>query len=125
MKNEKRAYPRLKASHPDAHWQRIEGYTSTGAFDINACVHGREVWIESKDGTVPKHANGLVRCKVRPSQVAWEHLRRQAGGRTFLAILVGDRLFIIRGQYIAVVKKGVTIPWLVTHDVGVESIFAL
>lgn len=124
MVDETRAYNRLKRHFPRAHWQRLESWTGTGILDANGCLHGVENWVECKEGSNPKTTRGLVRTKVRPAQVAWEYLRRQAGGRTWVALLVGDELFLLRGHHLAALKNGVTREWLEKENVPRDLLFA-
>lgn len=121
---ETRAYDRLKKMHPTAHWQRVEGYTTTGAFDVNGCLQSVEAWIECKQVTSPSMTNGKVRCRnVRASQIAWEYMRRRAGGRTLIALMVDNDLFILPGSQLSTLRKGVTPQWLTAHSIPPQNIF--
>jgi hypothetical protein len=121
--NENRAYQKLKAMFPAAHWQRLETWAAMGIFDSNACLHGVEAWIECKEGTDPLTSRGLIKCKVRPTQVAWEFLRRRAGGRTFVAVMVGKELYVILGENISKLKRGVTRRWLDGARINPSAMF--
>lgn len=99
---ENRAYHRLKKRWPAAHWQRFESWTGAGIFDVNGCNFGREIWVECKQGTVKK--NGIISCKVRSAQVAWEFARRKAGGNTYIALLLGKELLILPGANISILN---------------------
>lgn len=103
LMRENRAYQRLKRLHPHAHWQRLESWTGTGIFDVNACYNWVEVWVECKQGTIKK--DGTIAVNVRPAQIAWEFCRRQAGGRTFVALLLGKELLLLPGIMIKNLNK--------------------
>ena len=68
-----------------------------------------------------------MKAKVRPSQVAWEHKRREAGGRTFIAILVKDVMYILPGimlKYLdAAGHGGLTFDYVEKHQIDARSIF--
>lgn len=107
---ESRAYDRLKKAYPKAHWQRFETWTGVGVFDTNACLDdGMEIWVELKEVIPPKKLTDawIVKPKVRPSQVAWQAIRQQAGGRTFVAIMVGPTMYVIAGRHIKQLKEGI------------------
>lgn len=103
---ETRAYDRLKAMHPSAHWIRVEGLTTTGAHDCNACKDGIEIWVECKQVKKRVRSTTLIKPKVMRGQVPWEALRRQAGGMTYIAIMVGSDLYVIPGKYLKDLKIG-------------------
>lgn len=124
MANETRAYRRLRGLFPQAHWQRLETWTGSGVFDVNGCLQGVEAWVECKEGTDPKTDRGLVRTKVRPAQVAWEFLRRQAAGRTFVALIVGDQLHLLPGHTLRELKKGVTRKWISENKISFIELFS-
>lgn len=107
---ESRAYKKLKRMFPDAHWQRIESWTGTGIFDSNVCRLGKEYWIEFKEVKPPKNLtdNWLVKPKVRPAQIAWQALREFAGGTTYVAIMVGNGLYVLDGCHIKELSNGMT-----------------
>lgn len=107
---EARAYKKLKRMFPDAHWQRLESWTGTGIFDSNVCRLGYEYWIEFKEVTPPKNLtdNWVVKPKVRPAQIAWQAMREAAGGNTLIAIMVGRGLYVIPGNCIQELSKGMT-----------------
>lgn len=104
---ESRAYQRLKKMYPPprTHWQRLESWTGTGIFDVNACSLGREIWVECKEAHIRKR-DLVILAKVRPAQIAWEHLRREAGGRTFVAFMLGSALCIIPGEFLKNLSVG-------------------
>lgn len=62
--------------HP-ADCRRIETTTESGMPDLNVCMHGIEIWIESKV-VYPK---GIL---IRKEQWAWGVRRSNAGGTTYL-----------------------------------------
>jgi hypothetical protein len=122
---ESRAYKRLKAMHPTAHWQRFESWSGVGVFDSNACQDGVEIWVENKEIKPVKnrHDDWLVKTKVRPSQVAWEALRRRAGGKTFVALVIGPDLCIIEGKFMKELKEGIPYKMLCMILVDPRSLF--
>lgn len=119
---ENRAYKRLKKLYPAAHWQRIETWAGAGVFDINGCYNGIEAWIECKQASKP-YKNGLVKPKIRITQIGWEYERRRAGGRTFLALMVGSELYILKGHYIKILMYGITLSSLKAMAINHEEMF--
>ena len=110
--DEKRAYTHLTRLFPWGHFQRLESWTGTGIFDVNLCLNGIESWIECKEAKDVMRDTTKIKCKVQRSQIPWETRRRQCGGRTYVALMVGERFYLIRGSYLADLKKGVTRKWL-------------
>lgn len=124
MRGELRAYDLLRAQFPLAHWVRIETWTGPGVLDVNGCLHGAEVWVECKKAKVPANElRGLYRAKVRPAQIAWEHVRRQAGGRTFVALMVGTELYLLPGYVLPDLKRGVQLTWLRQRRINIVQLF--
>jgi hypothetical protein len=119
---ENRAYQRLKKLFPKAHWQRLESWTGTGISDVNVCHQGVEVWIECKDGTLRKRDNCVV-AKVRPSQIAWEQLRRDAGGRTFVAVMVWTDMYVIPGFMLRYLTKGIDLQTVIGRSIDPLDLF--
>jgi hypothetical protein len=119
-KDESRCFTRLRRAFPRAHFQRLESWTGTGIFDTNMCQDSVESWVEAKDAGDPKRSETLIKCKVRKEQVAWEYLRRAVGGRTFVAIMVGERMFLIHGRFIGIIKQGVTRQWLEDNNLDLN-----
>ena len=121
---ETRAHARLKRAHPGAHWQRFESWTGVGVFDSNACKNGREIWVEFKEVVPPKKLTDdwIVKPKVRPSQVAWQALKHQAGGKTYIAIMVGRAMYIIQGSCIKALKAGLRLGFIKEINIPVEEI---
>ena len=68
------------AKHAPGDWQRHEPGTGgiPGVPDVNACVRGREFWVELKVVARGKQVG------LRPSQVAWHTRRAQHGGRSWI-----------------------------------------
>lgn len=123
---ESRAYKRLKKLHSKAHWQRFESWSGIGVFDANACKGGKEIWVEMKEVHPPKKLTGewIVKPKVRKSQVAWEAEKRIiGGGKTFVAIMVGDDLLVVPGYYIRPLFHGVKLRELWENSIPPERIF--
>lgn len=121
--NENRAYKKLTVLFPYAHWTRIETWTGPGVLDVNGCLVGVESWVECKQAYRPKTSRGLIRAKVRKEQVAWEYLRRSAGGRTFIALMLDDDLFVLKGELLKTLKGGVTEAFIRKNALSPESIF--
>jgi hypothetical protein len=121
---ENQAYKALRRRFPYAHWQRLETWTGTGIFDANACLDSVESWVECKEAKTPKTSRGLIQCKVRPAQVAWEFLRRASGGRTFVALYVYGKTYLLRGEHIGKLKKGVTQKWLEENQLDMLKLFS-
>lgn len=122
---ESRAYKRLKAMHPTAHWQRFESYTGVGVFDANACKGGVEIWVENKEVSDVKerHLDWVVKAKVRPSQIAWQALHAEHGARTFVALMIGKTLMVLPGELLKPLKSGVKYGILLAHMVDPMTIF--
>jgi len=64
-----------------AHVQRIEDKLSQGIPDINMCVNGTELWIETKVFSWPKRYNTNIAITFQPFQLPWLRERISAGGR--------------------------------------------
>ncbi len=122
---ESRAYRRLKALHPNAHWQRFESWSGIGVFDANACLGSVEVWIENKEVKPVKRptAEWIVRAKVQKSQLAWWKLRVEAGGRTFVALMMGQRLILLPGVFILHLRHGVKYAEILKAEINPKEIF--
>lgn len=105
---ETRAWDVLKKLYPKAHFQRLESWTSEGILDGNGCQDGVEVWIELKQCKEPKTKRGRIKPKVRSSQTSWEILRRTAGGKTFVALMVGDKFYLLPGWSIHELYNGIS-----------------
>lgn len=121
---ETRAHKRLKKAHPSAHWQRFESWSGIGVFDSNACKDGREIWVEFKEVKPPKKLKDdwIVKPKVRPSQVAWQALRQQAGGFTYVALMVGKKMYILDGIHLLSLKLGLPLGMIKLLTIPVEDI---
>lgn len=121
---ETRAYKRLKAYYKKAHWQRFESWSGVGVFDANACFKGREIWVECKEVKPPKKLtdNWVVKPKVRPSQIAWQALKEKAGGNTYIAIMVGQEMYIVPGCMIVELKAGVKLRHIKMFNIPIEAI---
>jgi len=107
MPSEKRAYKALKRLHPKAHFQRIETWTGEGIFDLNGCCDGQEVWVECKQTDRPKKKETPIKAKVRKGQIPWEYERRKAGGKTFVALMVDQELYLLSGDKIKDLVAGI------------------
>lgn len=105
---ETRALAILKRLYPKAHWQRIEGSFSGGILDVNVCANGIEIWLEMKQTTRPKTKKGMIKAKIMPGQIGWERLRRDAGGRTFVAMMVDTDFYLLPGSCLLELSKGMS-----------------
>ena len=112
---ETRAYDRLAKIYAKAHWTRIETWTTPGVFDSNACWLGHEIWVECKQTRRPKTSRGLLHFKVQQGQPVWEAEHRQAGGKTYLALMVDSDLFVLSGKFIRSIKEPVAEAWLMEN----------
>ena len=109
MKGELRAYQKLCRLFPKAHFIRIESWTGVGFFDVNGCLNGVEAWAECKQVNKPKRPETLIKSyKIRPAQIAWESLRRRAGGRTFVALMIGDDFCLLPGKFLVNLRDGMS-----------------
>ncbi len=123
---ETRAHQRLKKAWPRAHWQRFESWTGIGVFDTNGCHNGQEIWVEFKEVIPPKSLTDawVVKPKVRPSQIAWEALKRHAGGVTYVAIMVGPAMYIIHGCFLKPLREfGIPLGIIKEQNIPIEEIF--
>lgn len=105
---ETRAHAILKKLYPKAHFQRIEGWVAAGVFDLNCCCDGVESWVELKQCRKPKTKRGMILTKIQPGQIAWEQIRRNAGGRTFISLMVGFEFYLLPGWSILELKNGIS-----------------
>ena len=120
---ETRAYDKLKTYHPTAHWQRIETWTGTGIWDVNAIKAGKEIWVECKQVKAPKRHTTLIKPKVEQAQVVWGFQRRLAGGKTYIAIMVGSELYVIPGIWLKDLKAGIPFAVLKVLNINPEDLF--
>ena len=124
MADELRAYRHLKKLFPSADFQRIESWTGTGIPDANACKDGVESWIECKDVDEPKRLSTLIKHhKVKPEQIAWELRRRKAGGRTFVALMVGKKFYLLPGKCLVELRQGMTREYLCRMALTTDLLF--
>lgn len=78
--------PQLIATFGDkVHACRVENVAGTGMSDINICLGGREIWIESKE----QHGNSI---RFEPTQIPWIESRLNAGGSVFILVLAGNTI---------------------------------
>lgn len=107
-----------------AHWQRFESWTGIGVFDTNACYQGREIWVELKEVIPPQKLTDewIVKPKVRPSQIAWQKLKSEAGGITYIAIMVGVVMYIIDGKHIRELRDGIPLKKIKQLNIPLELI---
>jgi hypothetical protein len=121
---ELRAYRKLKALHPRAHFIRLESWTLSGISDVNGCDGGVEAWIECKEVRKPAKATTLIKPKVRRAQVSFESLRRRAGGRTFVALMVGKEFYLVPGKYIVELKEGLPLEAVKALSINPQELFS-
>lgn len=81
------------------HAVRVENSVGNGIPDINCCVNGRDVWIETKIG--------CETILLRPEQHAWMTRRAVAGGSAFIVsfCMIHDQV-AVRRVPVAVVPHG-------------------
>ena len=75
--NEAKLFALLKKHLKKVHFTRIESYTENGIPDVNACLNGKEIWIELKAN--PSKDLGLSKW-----QRVWIAKRIKAGGTVFI-----------------------------------------
>lgn len=104
---EKTLYQWLKFNYggPLVDLQRIEAATGAGIPDVNACAHGRELWLEGKvarycrwygndePGRWNDYSDALC-FTVRRSQLAWMVRRQAANGLCWFYVAVPKGLAI-------------------------------
>lgn len=106
---ELRAYNKLTRLHPRAHFMRMETWAAMGVPDVNGCKDGVEAWIECKEVVKPVRPTTIIKHpKIRPAQITWEAKRRFAGGRTFVALMVGPDFHLLPGYCLKELKVGMT-----------------
>ena len=120
---ENRAYERLKRLYPTAHWQRIESWTTPGILDINGCQDGVEIWVEAKQVAKPTRETSLIKPTVKKFQVSWEVTRRRAGGRTYVALMVGSEFYLLPGVMLAQLRDGIPYSILQLLKIDPRSLF--
>ena len=121
---ELRAYAYLKARFPAAHFQRLETWAGVGVPDINACFRGVEAWVECKEILRPAKASSPIRHpKVREAQIAWETHRRFVGGRTFVALMLGEEFRLLPGYSLIELKAGCFMKRLDTLTLTTDLLF--
>lgn len=99
----------LKKLYPLAHFQTVGGCVNGGVLDVNGCQGGVECWVELKQHDRPRTGRGLIKPPVMRGQPAWEALRRQAGGRTFVALMVDHELYLLPGWTLKELAVGITV----------------
>lgn len=102
--SEKNANKSLRAGvlMPGDRWNRIENVAGTGLPDINCCLGGVEVWIETKYPTIPKRLSTPLfgsNHKLSQEQMNWFAQQTQAGGNSFVYIETDDRRILIHGRH--------------------------
>jgi len=80
----------------EAHVQTIETSTGSGVPDTNACLHGKELWIEVKVAT----PTNLV--LLRPYQWAWMQRRVRVHGTVLVIAECGKNVWVWNAAKIAV-----------------------
>jgi hypothetical protein len=80
-------------------FQAVETHsTGRGVPDSNYCVDGTEGWIEHK-----RAKRGRV--DLSKEQVAWAERRMRHGGRVFLAVREGSRLWLFAGGAMRAIRS--------------------
>jgi len=75
--NESKLFALLKKHLKEVHFTRIESYTENGIPDVNACLNGKEIWIELK-------ANTSKDLGLSKWQRVWIAKRIKVGGTVFI-----------------------------------------
>lgn len=106
---ETRALAYLRKLYPKGHFQVVGGCATGGVLDVNCCFDGVEVWVELKQYKRPKTAKGKIQPSIMRGQPAWSELRRRAGGKTFVGIMVGSDFYLLPGScLIELFHSGIT-----------------
>lgn len=113
MADEGIVYKRLKAMHPLAHWQRLESWASVGCPDVNGCLNGVDVWVESKEVYVGSDRglddpdDAIVKAgNTRKSQAAWLTKRALVGGKAYVGFMLHGKLILLPGRKSIELKRG-------------------
>jgi hypothetical protein len=84
----------------DGHYTRLESHDTAAGFpDVHYTLNGNSGTIELKDAKRPgakypfKAQSGL-----RRSQITWMTAQCDAGGRVFLALQCGDRVYVLKAD---------------------------
>lgn len=105
---ETRALAILKKLYPKAHFQTIGGCVNGGVLDVNGCYNGVESWIELKQHDKPKTNRGKIKPAITRGQPAWQFLRQQAGGKTFVGLMLGYEFYLLPGWCLSELKNGIS-----------------
>lgn len=124
---ETRAYNRLKSAHPDAHWQRIENIAGSGVPDANGCKNRIEIWVEFKQFRKPVKKDTLIKLDTKKKsvrdQIAWGVARRRAGGRHYMALMIGNNLHVLNGGLTALIACGMTYGEICQNSLTIDTLF--
>lgn len=115
----------LRKLYPRAHFQTVGGCITEGVLDVSGCFNGVECWIELKQEDKPKTSRGRIKPKIMRGQPAWEALRRQAGGRTFVGLMVGFEFFLLPGWCLLELKEGMSMERLGELKLDEKSLFTV
>jgi hypothetical protein len=119
---ETRGLAHLKKQFPYGHFQRIETWAGSGIFDLNVCIGSVESWVELKQAIRPKRESTPVKAHVKPGQIAWEHLRRSAGGRTFVGLTLGSEFLLLPGFMLKNLSVGVSQQELISVELPLSAL---
>ena len=100
-------YARLRQKWPAADWQRLENAFGSGIPDVNGCIMtdrgAVEVWIECKIGRLT--SDNTLTVDLKPRQRAWMQRRSNAGGSIYLAVGIGENVYITHACNLILVKN--------------------
>lgn len=90
------------AAFPLARIDRVENGLVDGMPDVNACMAGKDIWMELKHlEKWPARATTPVlgRRGLRPEQINWHIRQHAAGGISFIVMGVGHETWITDNKY--------------------------
>lgn len=93
-----------EVNKPRTRWMRCENAVASGVPDINACIDGREFWIELK--CPKKHARESTPVfggshKISAMQLSWFRRQAAAGGHGFVIVSNEQNTLLLDGAYLS------------------------
>lgn len=82
--------------------QRMESLVTFGFPDVNACLEGREIWIEIKSPKEPKRNSTPLfgsNHKLTQTQMNWFLAQKNAGGYAYIYIETEERRMLIGAEH--------------------------
>ena len=130
MADESIVYKTLKKLHPQAHWVRLEAWSAVGCPDVNGCLGGVDIWVESKevylssDRNLDDSLDAIVKAgNTRKSQMAWLTLRALAGGNVYVGFMLNGKLIMLNGRLSVRLKRGMKLREVLSHAIDPVTIF--